>query len=135
MKVAEIKYNEGLKKAYELSEGNKRKDSYVIFKDGLDKRDTIALFDNPTPSEVFFRENHGMPSRRRGKTVLYLKSVFTDENGNPLPHNESRLVLMKHKMYSRKDVEVKNVNFDVVGVVLSSPSIRGGVLVNKISYK
>jgi hypothetical protein len=65
----------------------------------------------------------------------YIKTVKTyREDGSLRKYNEWDQKLMYHKAWARKDVEVKSVEFDIVGVKRETTSLPSGVLLTNIRF-
>ena len=85
----------------------------------------------PSPSDVFgstrFRQ------KKRGN-YYYISYSKVDEHGNVLPKKVWRQTLMFHKKWARKDIPVKDVMFDVVGLKRKSTKLPAGVLIVNVNY-
>jgi len=65
----------------------------------------------------------------------YIKTIKTyRENGSLKKYNDWDQKLMYHKPYSRQDVEVKSVEFDIVGVKRATNSLPSAVLLTNIRF-
>jgi hypothetical protein len=65
----------------------------------------------------------------------YIKTIKTyRENGSLKKYNDWEKKLMYHKAYSRQDVEVKSVEFDIVGVKRATNSLPSAVLLTNIRF-
>lgn len=84
----------------------------------------------PSPSNVF-DSMHWHPKRGDRYYVSYSK---VDEQGNVLPRKEWRQTLMFHKKWARKDIPVKDVTFDVIGLKRKSTKLPAGVLITNVDY-
>ena len=56
------------------------------------------------------------------------------DNGDRRKKDEWEKKLMFHKKWSRKDVEIKNVELDIVGIKRVTTHIPAGVLINNIKF-
>jgi len=73
---------------------------------------------------------------RNGATRFYIKVVKTyREDGTIEKASEWEKKLMFHKAWSRKDVEITEVTFDVIGVKRETSKLPAGVLIANINFK
>lgn len=84
----------------------------------------------PTPSEVFDATHW---HEKRGN-YYYVSHSKVDEQGNILPKKVYRHTLMFHKKWARKDIPVKDVTFDVIGLKRKSTKLPAGVLITNVNY-
>lgn len=84
----------------------------------------------PSPTEVF---NSTRWHTKRGDHY-YVSYSKTDEHGNILPKKVWRHTLMFHKKWARKDVPVKDVTFDVIGLKRKSTKLPAGVLIANVNF-
>lgn len=87
----------------------------------------------PTPPAVF--ESLYSYERRRKGNYYYVQASKQDENGKTLPRKVFRYTLMYHKKWARKDIPVKSVSFDVVGLKRKSTQLDSAVLISNIKFE
>lgn len=85
----------------------------------------------PSPAEVF--DSTRFHQKKIGN-YYYVSYSKVDELGNVLPKKVWRYTLMYHKKWARKDIPVKDVSFDVVGLKRKSTKLPSGVLISNIKY-
>ena len=84
----------------------------------------------PSPSDVFDATRW---HPKRGD-YYYVAHSKVDEQGNVLPKKVWRHTLMFHKKWARKDIPVKDVTFDVIGLKRKSTKLPAGVLIVNVNY-
>lgn len=127
------KYQEALSLAKQLPThiNGKLQDHYVFFEDEK-KLFEIIYVDKITPAIVFENLFKG---RKNGATRYYINIVPTyREDGSLKKKNEWNKVLMFHKAYSRTDIEVPEVKFDIVGLKRRTTQLSAGVLISNVKY-
>lgn len=84
-----------------------------------------------SPANMFLLLNPHQPSAQR----YYVKEVPTyKENGNLEERKYWKQVLMFHKAWSRNDVEVKKVTYDIVGLKRKTTHLPAGVMIANIKF-
>ena len=88
----------------------------------------------PEPASVYesMRSTYGT---RRRCDCYYVLASKEDENGKTLPRKVFRYILMYHKKWARKDIPVKSVSFDVVGLKRKSTKLDSAVLISNIKFE
>lgn len=91
----------------------------------------IYLNEYPTPWQVY---NSNRFHRKHRGDYFYVSNSKLDEQGNVLPKKVWRHTLMFHKKWARKDIPVKDVTFDVIGLKRKSTKLQSAVLITNINY-
>jgi hypothetical protein len=102
------------------------------FYDDKHKQGFISIY-SPTADliSVFYALNPHYHSAER----YYIKTVSKyRKDGSLTRYGEWSRKLMYHKPWSRKDVEVKSVEFDIVGVKRETTSLPSAVLLTNIRF-
>lgn len=91
----------------------------------------IMYAEKVTPVSVFETLN----PRYTGATRFYVQTVPTyREDGNLKKMRDWDKKLMYHKAWARTDVEVKGVNFDIVGIKRETTHLSAGVLIANVEF-
>ena len=105
-------------------------DHYKFF--SSDKRfDKIMYRSLINPVSVF----EALNQRQLGASRYYVKNIPAyDEKGNLMKKREWGKKLMHHKAWARKDVEVKEVTFDIIGIKRETSHLPAGVLIANVEF-
>lgn len=86
---------------------------------------------SPTNNPAFI---YSLINKNAKKGNYYITYSKFDEHGNILPKKQYRNILMFHKKYSRRDIEIKNVDFKVVGLKRKTTHRPAGLLIEDIIF-
>jgi hypothetical protein len=105
-------------------------DHYKYF--GEKKAFTKVMYhDQADPVSVF----EALNIRYSGATRFYVKNIPTyREDGNLNKMRDWKKILMFHKAWSRNDIEVKDVNFEIVGIKRQTTNLPAGVLISNAEF-
>jgi len=105
-------------------------DHYVFF--GENKTSfKIAFSENPTPVSIY----RASKIRPQGATRFYIKKVPTYRaDGTLKKMRDWEEKLMFHKAWSRNDIEITEVKFDIVGMKRETTRRSAGVLIDNIEF-
>jgi hypothetical protein len=126
-------YTEALNKAKNLPThiDGELQEHYVFFGENR-SFSKIMYSENANPVSVF----RGLQKRYFGATRYYVKQIPTyREDGNLKKMKDWDEVLMFHKAWSRNDIEVKGVKFDIVGIKRQTTHLPAGVLIANVVFK
>lgn len=94
---------------------------------------TTIFAETITPAIVF--QAWSRFNRQNTATRYYILEVPTyRQNGTMNPKQLWTKKLMFHKAYSRRDIEITNVTFDIVGVKRQTTHLPAGVLISNIQF-
>lgn len=93
-----------------------------------------VLYDQPNPLTIFRAMSQGRNRINVGRGYFYERPSKTNELGQVLPKGVYRHTIMYHRKWSRCDVPVTDVTFDVVGLKRKSSKLPSGVLISNVNF-
>lgn len=133
MKTLQDNYTKALSQAKELPShiNGELQGHYKFYVSDINQSFILLSGDQVTPVSVF----EAMNQRYRGATRFYIKSMPTyREDGNLLPMKFWAKKLMFHKAWSRNDIEVIDVKFNIVGIKRQTSHLPAAVLIRDIEF-
>lgn len=125
------------KEVYELAKNaDKNEEAYNVFTQ-MTKKDACPIFypvyscEKPTPIEVFNALSKFGFFKHSG---FYISSFKDDDNGTILPRKIYNQKLMYHKKWARKDIEVKEVTYDIVGYKRKTTHLPCAVIIANVNF-
>jgi hypothetical protein len=92
---------------------------------------TIVYVDQPTPSNIFSSLN----TRYTGAKRYYIRNYPTYRvNGELKQQKDWNGKLYFHKPWSRKDIEINEVSYNIVGIKRATTHLPAGVLINNVQF-
>lgn len=88
-----------------------------------------------SPVGVFRAMSRGKSRLFDSDGYFYISASKIGEDGKVLPKGVYRYSVMYHKRYSRRDVAVRDVTFNVVGLKRKSSKLPSGILISNIYFK
>lgn len=118
---------------YETAKASKSEETYTKF---VPKDYNCFFFEvykenEPTAVEVFYAMNRLKFTKPSG---IYVKESKFDDNGNILPKGVYNRKLMYHKKWARKDKEVSDVTYDIVGYKRKTTHLPCAVLIANVNF-
>lgn len=96
---------------------------------------TVIYGDEATLVTIYYAMSRHSRLLRDGQGGYYwLQESKIGEDGKVLPKKVYRRTVMYHKKYARKDIPVKDVEFNVVGLKRRSTHLQAGVIIADVKF-